>query len=108
MVTAGEEGFLSVLPAYLDHLFQPLLAPSTFVTEVYNINGKGEEGGVVYSEQLMKDNSTEKLMEKALYGEIYPAKNAYQRVTGGCIADIRKLKVLNLERSEKRDPLQKN
>jgi Zn-dependent M16 (insulinase) family peptidase len=47
VATAGEEGFLSILPVYLDHILYPTITDAGFVTEVHNINGKGEDSGVV-------------------------------------------------------------
>ena len=48
--TAGREGFLGILPVYLDHILYPTLNDAAFVTEVHNVNGKGEDSGVVYAE----------------------------------------------------------
>ncbi len=48
--TAGAEGFLSVLPVYLDHVFRPSLERAAFVTEVHHVDGEGEDAGTVYSE----------------------------------------------------------
>lgn len=53
IATAGEEGFLSILPVYLDHVLYPTLTSSGFVTEVHNINGKGEDSGVVRCSGLL-------------------------------------------------------
>ena len=48
--TAGSNGFLNLLPVYLDHIFHPLLREEDFMTEVHHINGEGNDAGVVYSE----------------------------------------------------------
>ena len=48
--TAGKEGFLTILPVYVDHILFPLLREDAFVTEVHHINGQGKDSGVVYSE----------------------------------------------------------
>ena len=48
--TAEKNGFLQLLPIYLDHIFYPLLNESGFITEVYHVNGEGKDSGVVYSE----------------------------------------------------------
>lgn len=50
LTTAGSDGFLRMLDVYLDHTFFPTLTQSGFVTEVYHVNGKGEDAGVVFSE----------------------------------------------------------
>ena len=41
--TVESDGFLQVLPVYLDHIFYPLLNESGFITEVYHVNEAGEE-----------------------------------------------------------------
>ena len=38
METAGSEGFLNLLPIYLDHLLNPTLNDSFFITEVGSTN----------------------------------------------------------------------
>ena len=38
--TAGSEGFLRILPVYLDHILFPTLKDSAFLTEVHHINGQ--------------------------------------------------------------------
>src|SRR6266498_3498958 len=48
--SAGSQGFLSLLPIYVDHILYPTLTDSGCYTEVHHINGKGEDAGVVYSE----------------------------------------------------------
>ena len=48
--TAGKEGFLTILPVYVDHILFPLLREDSFVTEVHHIDGEGKDAGVVYSE----------------------------------------------------------
>lgn len=34
LTTVGEEGFLQILPVYLDHILHPSLTMSSFITEV--------------------------------------------------------------------------
>ena len=48
--TAGKGGFVTILPIYVDHILFPLLREEDFITEVHNIDGNGEDSGVVYSE----------------------------------------------------------
>lgn len=43
--TAGQEGFLSILPVFLDHVLYPTMTQAGFVTEVHHVNGKGEDSG---------------------------------------------------------------
>ena len=49
-------GFLNLLPIFLDHIIRPTLNTTFFQTEVHHINGKGQDGGVVYSEMKAKEN----------------------------------------------------
>jgi hypothetical protein len=39
---------LEIIPVYLDHILFPLMNENIFKTEIFHINGKGEEGGVSY------------------------------------------------------------
>lgn len=60
--TAGSEGFLKMLPVYVDHILHPTITDAGFVTEVYHINGAGEDAGVVYSEMQARENTAGDLM----------------------------------------------
>ncbi|CAG8661597.1 2975_t:CDS:2 [Gigaspora rosea] len=46
ITTAGSEGFLKILPIYVDHILYPTLKESAHYTEVHHINGKGEDAGL--------------------------------------------------------------
>lgn len=48
ITTAGSEGFLKLLPIYVDHILYPTLTESGYHTEVHHINGKGEDAGVSF------------------------------------------------------------
>ena len=48
--TAGQEGFVKILPLFLEYIFYPTLSESNFVTEIYHIDGSGKEAGVVFCE----------------------------------------------------------
>ena len=76
--TAGGQGFLQLLPIFVDHILYPTLTDAGFVTEVrtrvvqripltqnpqvHHINGKGEDSGVVYSEMQGRENTPGDLM----------------------------------------------
>jgi Zn-dependent M16 (insulinase) family peptidase len=62
IATAGQEGFLQLLPVYVDHILYPTMSQSSFITEVHHINGKGEDSGVVYSEMQGRENTSGDLM----------------------------------------------
>ncbi|GAB5591544.1 hypothetical protein Unana1_06444 [Umbelopsis nana] len=58
ITTAGSEGFLNILPVYIDHILYPTLTSSGCYTEVHHINGKGEDAGCGYRSEtggLMKE-----------------------------------------------------
>ena len=57
MTTAGHQGFLNLLPIYLDHVLYPTITPAGYITEVHHINGEGEDAGVVYCEMQGRENS---------------------------------------------------
>lgn len=59
MTTAGSDGFLNLLPIYLDHVLYPTLTNSGFVTEVHHVSEKGEDAGIVYCEMQGRENSGE-------------------------------------------------
>lgn len=76
--TAGEQGFLQLLPIFVDHILYPTMTQSAFVTEVHSspdfnvypnmayqvhhIDSKGEDSGVVYSEMQGRENTSGDLM----------------------------------------------
>ena len=63
--TAGGASFLRLLPVYVDHILYPRLTDSTFVTEVFHINGEGQDAGVVYSEMQARENTVGDLVDLA-------------------------------------------
>ena len=50
---------------YFDHILYPRLTESTFVTEVFHVNGEGQGAGVVYSEMQARENTAEALVDLA-------------------------------------------
>lgn len=54
--TAGSEGFLRILPIYLDHILYPTMTDAGFTTEIYHVNGQGQDSGVVFSEMQGREN----------------------------------------------------
>ncbi|CAL1295066.1 unnamed protein product [Larinioides sclopetarius] len=89
MSTAGDEGFLKLLPIYIDHLLYPTLTDSAFVTEVHSINGDGEDAGVVYCEMQTRENSGESLCHLAMLRSMYPGHCGYKSETGGLMKNLR-------------------
>ncbi|PAV90374.1 hypothetical protein WR25_25809 [Diploscapter pachys] len=87
--TVGSEGFLMVLPIYIDHLLQPMLTTSQFATEVHHINGNGENAGVVYSEMQDHESEMENIVDVKLKELLFPPAHPYRVDTGGKLAFLR-------------------
>ncbi|KAF9229385.1 hypothetical protein BS17DRAFT_771387 [Gyrodon lividus] len=91
--TAGEQGFLQLLPIYLDHILYPTMSNAAFLTEVHHINAKGEDAGVVYSEMQGRENTSGDLMALRSQRILYPPGSAYRSETGGLMEALRVLTV---------------
>ncbi|KAI0271378.1 Metalloenzyme, LuxS/M16 peptidase-like protein [Gloeopeniophorella convolvens] len=91
--TAGEAGFLQILPIYVDHILYPTISKAGFVTEVHHIDPQGEDSGVVYSEMQGRENSSGDLMSLQAQRLINPPGSAYRSETGGLMEALRKLTV---------------
>ncbi|XP_054283976.1 uncharacterized protein C05D11.1-like [Macrosteles quadrilineatus] len=89
MTTAGSEGFLSLIPIYLDHILYPTLTDSAFVTEVHHVTGEGEDAGVVYCEMQGRENTGESRVYLQLLRTIYPGHCGYKSETGGIMRNLR-------------------
>lgn len=91
--TVGAEGFLRILPIFVDHILHPTLTESGCYTEVHHVNGDGHDAGVVYSEMQGVENTGPNLMNLRAQRVIHDAKSAYRSETGGLMAAIRGLSV---------------
>ncbi|KAH7931086.1 hypothetical protein BV22DRAFT_1027850 [Leucogyrophana mollusca] len=91
--TAGGQGFLQLLPIYVDHILYPTMTKAAFVTEVHHINPKGENSGVVYSEMQGRQNTSGDLMALRSQRILYPPGSAYRSETGGLMEALRVLSV---------------
>uniref|UniRef100_A0A915PJR3 Uncharacterized protein n=1 Tax=Setaria digitata TaxID=48799 RepID=A0A915PJR3_9BILA len=89
LVTVGSQGFLKVLPVYLDHLLSPTLTDAQFLTEIHHINGKGEDAGVVYSEMQEHESEMNNIVTWKRKELFYPEYNPYRVETGGRLAALR-------------------
>ena len=89
MTTAGTEGFLALLPIYVDHILNPLLTNCGFITEVHHVNGEGEDSGVVYCEMQGCENTGETRIHNAMLEAMYPGHCGYKSVTGGLLKNLR-------------------
>ncbi|KAJ8960912.1 hypothetical protein NQ318_020211 [Aromia moschata] len=89
METAGSEGFLALMPIFLEHILYPVLREEGFITEVHHITGEGEDAGVVYCEMQGRENSAESRLHLAVARNIYPGKCGYSSETGGIMKNLR-------------------
>ncbi|KAI8644434.1 Metalloenzyme, LuxS/M16 peptidase-like protein [Parasitella parasitica] len=93
ITTAGSEGFLNLLPIYVDHILYPTLTESGYHTEVHHINGKGEDAGVVYSEMQGCQNLGDDRLHLRMKRIMYPENCGYRSETGGLMERLRELSV---------------
>lgn len=89
MTTAGKDGFLELLPIYLDHVLYPTLSDAGFATEVHHVSGNGDDGGVVYCEMQGRENTGESLAHLTLMRLAYPG-SGYSAETGGIMDNLRR------------------
>jgi len=89
MTTAGSQGFLNLLPVYLEHILHPTLTEAGYLTEVHHITGEGKDGGVVYCEMQGRENSGESLVHLAMLRAVYPGHCGYKSETGGIMKNLR-------------------
>ncbi|GAA5806689.1 hypothetical protein MFLAVUS_000037 [Mucor flavus] len=93
ITTAGSQGFLNILPIYVDHILYPTLTETGYHTEVHHINGKGEDAGVVYSEMQGCQNLGDDRLHLRMKRLIYPESCGYRSETGGLMERLRELSV---------------
>ncbi|THV04852.1 hypothetical protein K435DRAFT_774162 [Dendrothele bispora CBS 962.96] len=91
VATAGEQGFLQLLPIYVDHILYPTITKAGYITEVHHIDGKGHDSGVVYSEMQGRENTSGDLMALRQQRLFEPPESAYRSETGGLMEALRVL-----------------
>lgn len=91
LTTAGWAGFRELLPVYLDHLVRPRLTDAACCTEVYHVDGRGRERGVVFSEMQGIEPQGWFQGFRALQTAMYPEGSPYRSETGGTMAELRRL-----------------
>ena len=89
VTTAGSDGFLTIMPIFLEHIFHPTLNDVDYVTEIHHINKDGEDAGVVYSEMKGVEKSWWYLSYQASMRAMYGADSSYAANTGGAVANLR-------------------
>ncbi|KNE68583.1 hypothetical protein AMAG_19753 [Allomyces macrogynus ATCC 38327] len=91
IVTAGSAGLATMLPIFLDHIFVPALRPDQFTTEVYHIDGNGNEQGVVFCEMMAREHTEVDLVDLHVRRAIYGPESTYAYECGGHTPQIRNL-----------------
>ncbi|KAF9586373.1 hypothetical protein BGW38_006117 [Lunasporangiospora selenospora] len=91
IATAGSEGFLNIMPIYIDHILYPTMTEAAYYTEVHNISGEGEDAGVVYCEMQGRENTASSIMDLRRQRIMYPVNSGYRYETGGLMANLRSL-----------------
>ncbi|KAF9460806.1 Metalloenzyme, LuxS/M16 peptidase-like protein [Collybia nuda] len=90
--TAGEQGFLQLLPIYVDHILYPTITKAGFAFYlVHHIDAKGQDSGVVYSEMQGRENTSGDLMALRCQRLVNPPGSAYRSETGGLMEALRVL-----------------
>lgn len=89
--TAGWDGFAQILPVYLEHVLFPTLTDAGCYTEVWHVDGEGNDAGVVYSEMQGVQNNSGELMELAARRVLYPDGDGFRYETGGMMEQLRVL-----------------
>ncbi|KAL7893788.1 Metalloenzyme, LuxS/M16 peptidase-like protein [Trichoderma sp. SZMC 28014] len=89
--TAGWEGFAQILPVYLEHVILPTITDEGVVTEVWHIDGEGNDAGVVYSEMQAVENRSTEIMDLKARRLLYPENVGFRYETGGMTEALRVL-----------------
>jgi Zn-dependent M16 (insulinase) family peptidase len=89
METAGSEGFLALMPIFLEHILYPVLTDEGFITEVHHITPQGDDAGVVYCEMQGRENTAESRLHVNLARAMYPGHCGYSSETGGIMKNLR-------------------
>ncbi|KZW02722.1 hypothetical protein EXIGLDRAFT_732962 [Exidia glandulosa HHB12029] len=96
--TAGGQGFLQLLPVYVDHILYPTLTKSSFITEVHHVDVEGRDSGVVYSEMQGRENTPGDIAALRLQQLANPTGSAYRSETGGLMEALRVLTVNDIRK----------
>ncbi|EFR01668.1 cytoplasm protein [Nannizzia gypsea CBS 118893] len=89
--SAGWEAFAQILPVYLEHIIAPTLSDSSCYTEVYHVDGTGNDAGVVYSEMQSYRNDFYSRADLCGRRFLYPTGVGFRYETGGMTENLRVL-----------------
>ncbi|KAJ2660861.1 hypothetical protein IWW48_002714 [Coemansia sp. RSA 1200] len=86
--SAAEDAMANVLPVFLDHVLNPLLSDSQFITEVYHYDEAGKEKGVMFSEMASRENSVDFLEYYHIFRLMWNSSATHSYASGGKTRDI--------------------
>lgn len=89
--TAGWAGFAQVLPVYLEHIILPTITDEAITTEVWHVDGEGNDAGVVYSEMQAVQFRSSEIMDRKARRLLYPENVGFRYETGGMTEALRVL-----------------
>ncbi|SPN98974.1 related to metalloprotease 1 [Cephalotrichum gorgonifer] len=89
--TAGWDGFAQILPVYLEHVLLPIITDEACTTEVWHVDGEGNDAGVVYSEMQGVQYRSPELIDLAARRLLYPENVGFRYETGGMMEALRVL-----------------
>jgi Zn-dependent M16 (insulinase) family peptidase len=96
------QGTINVFPVFLDHILNPTLLDSQFVTEVYHMDHNGKNQGVVYCEMASRENTEADLLDLNLRRLLYQNETTYSFECGGLTPEIQKLTNDNIKEYHKK------
>ena len=79
----GQPALVKVMPVFVNHILAPKLSNESFMTEIFHINGKGENQGVVYSEMTGRENTDDDLMWNEITKLLFGVDSPYSHEAGG-------------------------
>ncbi|KAJ1726394.1 hypothetical protein LPJ72_006352, partial [Coemansia sp. Benny D160-2] len=86
--SAAEDAMANILPVFLDHVLNPLLSDSQFITEVYHYDETGKEKGVMFSEMASRENSVDFLEYYNISRLVWNSSATHSYASGGKTRDI--------------------
>ncbi|CAF1106502.1 unnamed protein product [Adineta steineri] len=90
LTTVNHQSLATLLPVYLDHVFNPLLTHDCYLTEVHHISGEtGDDAGVVYSEMQSSENQPDEILLYSILRDLWSDKSPYYYESGGRLESIR-------------------
>jgi Zn-dependent M16 (insulinase) family peptidase len=90
LTTVNCPSLSTLLPIYLDHIFNPLLTNDCYLTEIHHIsNETGADAGVVYSEIQSSENQPDEILLFSILRDLWSDKSSYYYESGGRLESIR-------------------